>query len=515
LLAPQLVLACPHNRIEELFVVSQPIPSIPFDNRYVCLPERFYARVDPTPVKAPKPLQFNLELASFLGLEGWSFQDAGCVAALAGNAIVEGSKPLAMAYAGYQFGHWVPQLGDGRAILLGEVKASDGLRYDVQLKGSGPTPFSRRGDGRAAVGPVLREYLVSEAMAALGVATTRSLAAVASGESIARRGLLPGAVLTRVARSHVRVGTFQYFAKRQDHEAVRTLADFVLERHYPSLRDSEQPYVALLRGIVAKQAELISSWQRIGFIHGVMNTDNCSVGGETIDYGPCAFVDAFHPTTVFSSIDRMGRYAYQNQPRMGHWNMACLAECLLPLFADEEKVAVGLAQEALDVFPQRFEAAEAAGWTAKIGLAGAGASDLRLARELLAVMAESRADFTLVFSELSALSQLARDEDVQFLELFANQEGIQDWLARWRKRLLETGSEDGRRREAMQATNPRYIPRNHRVEQALQAAESGDLAPFERLLAIVQRPFDVQAESQAYRAAPTPDEQVLETFCGT
>src|SRR5580692_9850287 len=368
-----------------------------FDNTYARLPERFYARVSPTPVATPRLVKLNLELARSLGLDPHALASEQGVQILAGNRVAEGSEPLALAYAGHQFGHFVPQLGDGRAILLGEVIDADGVRRDIQLKGSGPTPFSRRGDGRAALGPVLREYIVSEAMAALGIPTTRSLAAVITGESVVRERLLPGAVLTRVAASHIRVGTFQYFAARGDTEGVRRLADHVIGRHYPQLADVDRPYHALLEAVIGRQAELVARWLLVGFIHGVMNTDNTSISGETIDYGPCAFMDAYDPATVFSSIDEMGRYAYGNQPRIALWNLTRFAECLLPLFSDDQEKAIAEAQEALGNFAEKFDGAYQAGLREKLGLFTAREDDPELANDLLKVIAENAADFTLTF----------------------------------------------------------------------------------------------------------------------
>ncbi|MDU1667182.1 MAG: YdiU family protein, partial [Bradyrhizobium sp.] len=333
----------------------------PFQNSYAALPDNFFARVAPTPVAAPRLIKLNRPLATELGLNPAELETAEGAEILAGKTVPEGAEPIAMAYAGHQFGHFVPQLGDGRAVLLGEVVDKNGVRRDIQLKGSGPTPFSRRGDGRAALGPVLREYIVSEAMAALGIPTTRSLAAVVTGEQVYRGIALPGAVLTRIATSHIRVGTFQYFAARQDVEAVRRLADHVISRHYPDLAGSERPYHALLDAVIARQAKLIADWLLVGFIHGVMNTDNTSVSGETIDYGPCAFMDGYDPKQVFSSIDEFGRYAFANQPRIALWNLTRLAECLLPLFGDDKDQAIKEAEAALDGFAAAFTDAHQAG----------------------------------------------------------------------------------------------------------------------------------------------------------
>src|ERR1700731_3989558 len=367
-----------------------------FENTYARLPEHFYARLDPTPVAAPRLVKLNRELARKLGLDPGALANARGVEILAGNCVTEGAEPLAMAYAGHQFGYFVAQLGDGRANLLGEVVGRDGLRYDIQLKGSGPTPFSRGGDGRAALGPVLREYIVSEAMAALGVPTTRALAAVTTGELVMRQTALPGAVLTRVAASHLRVGTFQYFAAQGDAEATRVLADYAIVRHYPEIAQARQPYRALLDSVIARQAHLLAQWMLLGFIHGVMNTDNTSISGETIDYGPCAFMEAYDPDTVFSSIDHYGRYAYVSQPVAAQWNLARLAEALLPVLEQEargEDAALDSAQEALAKFDPQFAAARLAGLRRKLGLFTEREGDARLAEDLLQRMAANRADF--------------------------------------------------------------------------------------------------------------------------
>src|SRR3954470_6574422 len=386
----------------------------PFQNTYSALPANFFARVAPTPVSSPKLIKLNRQLAIHLGLDPDRLASPEGVEVLAGNRAPDGAEPIAMAYAGHQFGHFVPQLGDGRAILLGEVIDADGVRRDIQLKGSGRTPFSRRGDGRAALGPVLREYIVSEAMAALGIPTTRSLAAVITGERVLRETALPGAVLTRVAASHIRVGPFQYFAARSDTEAVRQLADHVIARHYPDLRQADRPYHALLAAVIGRQAELVARWLLVGFIHGVMNIDNTSISGETIDYGPCAFMDQFDPATVFSSIDELGRYAYANQPRIALWNLTRFAESLLPLFADDQEKAIAEAQSALGGFAEKFDNAYYAGLRKKLGLFTAQEDDPELANDLLKAMAENAADFTLTFRRLSeAAADPARDAEVR------------------------------------------------------------------------------------------------------
>ena len=486
-----------------------------FDNTYASLPERFYARLDPTPVAAPRLVRVNAALAERLGLDPDALASPESVQALAGNQVPDGATPIASAYAGHQFGHFVPQLGDGRAILLGEVVAPDGARYDIQLKGSGRTPFSRGGDGRAALGPVLREYIVSEAMAALGVPTTRALAAVTTGEGVYRETILPGAVLTRVASSHIRVGTFQYFAARGDAEAVRLLADHAIARHYPDAAAAEHPYRALLGAVVARQASLVAHWLLIGFIHGVMNTDNCSVAGETIDYGPCAFMDAYNPATVFSSIDQHGRYAYGNQPRIAVWNLARLAETLLPLLSEDQDKAVEIAQEALAAFSPAFEAAYFGGLRRKIGLTSEQEGDITLVNDLLKAMAENEADFTLTFRRLcDAASDPSADAEVR--ALFTDPTAYDSWAARWRWRLDEEAADPTAIRAAMRAVNPAYIPRNHRVEAALNAAiERDDFVPFEQLLEVLARPFEERAGFEGYATPPEPEERVLQTFCGT
>ncbi len=488
---------------------------IPFDNSYAKLPERFHTRLDPTPVAAPRLIRVNRGLARRLGFDPDALSGPDCVQVFAGNRVPDGAAPLAAAYAGHQFGHFVPQLGDGRAILLGEVVAPDGARFDIQLKGSGRTPYSRGGDGRAALGPVLREYIVSEAMAALGVPTTRALAAVTTGEDVRRETMLPGAVLTRVASSHIRVGTFQYFAARADAEAVRLLADHAIARHYPEAAAAENPYRALLDGVIARQAALVAHWLLIGFIHGVMNTDNCAISGETIDYGPCAFMDTYDPATVFSSIDQHGRYAYGNQPRIAVWNLARLAETLLPLLADGEEKSVEVAQEALAGFSPAFEAAYFGGLRRKIGLSTERDGDTALVNDLLKLMAENQADFTLTFRQLcDAAADSSSDAAVR--ALFTDPTAFDSWAARWRWRLGDEAGEPSGLRDAMRAVNPAFIPRNHRVEAALNAAtEREDFGPFEELLDVLSRPFEGRPEFEAYTLPPEPEERVLQTFCGT
>ncbi len=486
-----------------------------FDNSYARLPERFYARLPPTPVAAPRLLKLNYALARQLGLDPDVLSSPEGVAILAGNRLAPGSQPIALAYAGHQFGGFSPQLGDGRAILLGEVIDRDGVRRDIQLKGSGPTPFSRRGDGRAALGPVLREYLVSEAMFVLGIPTTRSLAAVSTGEPVWREAELPGAVLTRVASSHIRVGTFQFFAARADIEALRLLADHVIDRHYPEVRGHAQPYRALYEQVIARQASLVARWMLVGFIHGVMNTDNSSISGETIDYGPCAFMDAYDPATVFSSIDTQGRYAYINQPRIAPWNLARFGETLLPLLADDSDAALAQANEALATFQPRYAAALLDGLRRKLGLFTAEEGDAALAEDLLKAMAANRADFTLTFRRLGdAAADAALDSGVR--DQFLDPAAFDAWSVRWRERLARERQDGVARRAAMHATNPIYIPRNHRVEAVLAAAiERDDYAPFEELMTVLARPFEERPEFAAYAEPPTDDRSGYKTFCGT
>jgi serine/tyrosine/threonine adenylyltransferase len=487
----------------------------PFQNTYSALPANFFARVAPTPVASPRLVKLNRPLAVHLGLDPELLASPEGAEILAGKRLPDGADPIAMAYAGHQFGHFVPQLGDGRAILLGEVIDSDGVRRDIQLKGSGPTPFSRRGDGRAALGPVLREYIVSEAMAALGVPTTRSLAAVVTGENVMRETMLPGAVLTRVASSHIRVGTFQFFAARNDTDGVRRLADHVIARHYPDAANTERPYHALLAGVIERQAKLVARWLLVGFIHGVMNTDNTSISGETIDYGPCAFMDHYDPAAVFSSIDEQGRYAYANQPRIALWNLTRLAECLLPLLSDDQEKAIAVAQAQLGDFAEQFTDAYQAGLRGKIGLLTARDGDEALVQDLLDAMVQNSADFTLTFRRLS---EAARDSenDAEVRQLFTEPAAFDEWAARWRERIGDEPHSAAERSAAMRAVNPAFIPRNHRIEAVIQAAVNrDDYAPFEELLTVLAKPFEDQPEFAGYTEPPKPEQRVLQTFCGT
>ena len=473
-----------------------------FDNSYARLPERFYTRIDPTPVKAPELLLLNTALARELGLDPAALESPEGVAVLAGNAVPQGAEPLAQVYAGHQFGGFSPQLGDGRAVLLGEVVDAEGTRRDIQLKGSGRTPYSRMGDGRAWVGPVIREFIVSEAMHALGVPTTRALAAVATGEIVLRERPLPGAVLTRVARSHVRVGTFQFFAARGDTEALQALTDHVIARHYPQ---ADGP-LGLLDAVMAAQARLVAQWMGLGFIHGVMNTDNTSISGETIDYGPCAFMDGYHPATVFSSIDHGGRYAYARQPEILAWNLAQLATCLLPLIDSDRERAVAQAQAAMDRYPDLAQEAWTEVFAGKLGLATRQEGDAQLAIRLLEIMAEGRDDFTNVFRGLA---------DGSAAEHVTDRPAFDAWAVEWRARLARERDPDGAP-DRIRAASPALIPRNHRVEEAIAAAVQGDMGPAARLHAALARPFDdPTAETTPYTKPPEAHETVHATFCGT
>ncbi|EHP93707.1 protein adenylyltransferase SelO [Methylorubrum extorquens] len=492
----------------------------PFDNSYARLPGHFFGRVAPTAVEAPRLIRLNRALAVDLGLDPDRLESPEGVEVLAGRRVPEGAEPLAAAYAGHQFGQFVPQLGDGRAILLGEVVGRDGRR-DIQLKGSGPTPFSRRGDGRAALGPVLLEYLVSEAMHALGIPTTRALAAVTTGERVIRETVLPGAVLTRVASSHIRVGSFQFFAARGDVEGLRALADHAIARHDPEAARADNPYRALLDGVIRRQAALVARWLTVGFIHGVMNTDNMSIAGETIDYGPCAFLDTYDPATAFSSIDRNGRYAYGNQPRIALWNLTRLAEALLPLLSEDETQAVAEAEAALTGFAGQFEAAYHGGLNRKLGLATTRDGDPALAGDLLKTMAENEADFTLTFRRLGeAVPGPDGEPDPAAVEavrsLFIDPTAYDRWAEGWRRRLKDEAGDAAARRQMMRAANPAFIPRNHRVEEMITAAvERQDFAPFETLLTVLARPYDDQPDFAHYAEPPEGGGRGYRTFCGT
>ncbi len=482
------------------------------ENTYADLSDDFYAELPPTPVAEPTLIAFNEALAVQLGLDPKARSTAEWTTIFAGNALLPGSRPLAMAYAGHQFGNFVPQLGDGRAVLLGELVDEDGGRRDLQLKGAGRTPFSRGGDGRSALGPVLREYVLSEAMHALGIPTTRALAAVATGETVYREEPLPGAVLTRVASSHIRVGTFQYFAARSNWEAVARLADYVIERHYPECRASDAPYLALLRSVGQRQAALVARWMAVGFIHGVMNTDNVSIAGETIDFGPCAFMDHYHPDQVFSSIDQMGRYAYSRQPGIAQWNLARFAETLLPLLAAEEDAAIAIATEVLEGFVEQYQAAWLEAMGAKFGLRRPSPADADLINGFLGLLAADGADFTRSFHALLQTPGLGFSHSALAAELPAS-DALTEWLQRWQQRLTAEGTTE-QALTLMGTANPALIPRNHQVEAMIQAGLQGDFGPFRALSSALQTPFAVP-EDDTLMAAPEPHERVRQTFCGT
>lgn len=484
-----------------------------FEHTYATLPARFYARVEPAKVTDPNVVVFNRALAAELRWDP-DLIASQAAALFSGNELAEDSTSIAMAYAGHQFGSFVPQLGDGRAILLGEIRDRQGILRDVQLKGSGRTPFSRGGDGRAALGPMLREYLISEAMHALGIPTTRSLAVVTTGEQVYRTDILPGAVLTRVAASHIRVGTFQFFAARGDREAVKELLDYVIARHYPETRNADVPALAVLKAITARQAALIADWMRVGFIHGVMNTDNMALSGETIDYGPCAFMDRYDPGTVFSSIDLGGRYSYTNQPGIARWNLARLAETLLPLIDTDEKKSIELATEVIEGFVEQFETAFLGHMRKKIGLLSAEDGDADLISLLLAAMQKAEADFTLTFSRLTRIADNT-NEDATIHELFNSPADIDGWLQAWRARLELDPQSPAERAETMSLANPEFIPRNHRVESALEAATAGDMQPCNELLGVLQRPYEWRSEVAEFALPPPQSDQKYKTFCGT
>jgi uncharacterized protein YdiU (UPF0061 family) len=482
-----------------------------FDNSYARLPPAFFEPVRPKAVGAPTMIGLNRRLANQLGIDVDRLDSPEGLAILSGNQIAEGSEPIAMAYSGHQFGGFSPQLGDGRAILIGEIIGSDGVRYDLHLKGSGQTPFSRRGDGRSALGPVLREYIVSEAMAALGVPTTRALAAVATGDNVLRDGLEPGGIFTRVAQSHIRIGTFQWFAARKDRQNLKLLADYVINRHYPDARQADNPYRALLDGVIERQAKLIAHWMQLGFIHGVMNTDNMTVSGETIDYGPCAFMDHYDPAKTFSSIDHQGRYAFANQAPIALWNLTRFAETLLPLLDADQEQSVESAKSALDRFAELNETAIHARFLAKIGIQVGLADDWSLVESLLTTMADGEADFTLVFRHLSCALECGNDDHV--ISLFNQPDTIGQWLSNWRSRLKNIDCNEAI--SVMRRMNPIFIPRNHRVEAAIKAGYEGDFAPFDRLNQVLEQPFIEQPEFTEYESAPEPHEVVRATFCGT
>lgn len=480
-----------------------------------------FERQRPEAVVAPRLFAFNEPLADELRLDFSNVPLEQKADWFAGNQLPPGADPLAMAYAGHQFGHFVPQLGDGRALLLGEVADAQGRSFDIQLKGSGRTPFSRGGDGCAALGPVLREYLLSEAMHALGIPTTRALAAVTTGQPVQRDTLLPGAIVTRVARSHVRVGTFQYFAVRDDVEAIQTLIRYACQRLYPELLGHASPASALLKRVAEKQAELVAHWLAVGFIHGVMNTDNCAISGETIDYGPCAFLDEYDPAKVFSSIDRNGRYAYANQPHIAGWNLARFAETLLPVFSSNQEEAVEMANAILEAYPASFHRAWLGRMRTKLGLTDtaeqADKSDAELVQGFLDILHAETADFTVAFRTLShAAADPSRLENLAGELNLKDFERFRDWLRRWQDRLQLQAGDGAQTRKRMLAANPAFIPRNHQIQRAITAAEQHqDFSIFEQLRTVLSRPFEEQEHFAEFQRPPEPEQRVLETFCGT
>jgi uncharacterized protein YdiU (UPF0061 family) len=489
-------------------------PPIALDDSYARdVPElsvRWPAAVPPT----PRLLAMNEDVAASVGIDPlWLRTDAG-VRFLTGNDLPEGVRPIAQAYAGHQFGGYSPRLGDGRALLLGELAGAPGERRDLHLKGSGRTPFARGGDGKAAVGPMLREYVIAEAMHAVGIPTTRALAVVATGEDVVRETVLPGALLARVAASHLRVGTFQYASSLEDPEVLRRLADHAIARHYPELRDAERPYLAFYEAVLEAQAALIARWMLVGFIHGVMNTDNMTISGETIDYGPCAFMDAFDPATVFSSIDQGGRYAYGNQPVIAQWNLARLAEAMLPLLDSTTDVAVEAATAVLQTFPERYSAHWRTGLRTKLGLAAATArdDDDQLADDWFGLLGAQRVDLT---SAMRALSSCLTGHGGVARRLFTEPEPFDAWRERWEQRLRADGLDRPATAAAMDAVNPVYVPRNHLVEEALAAATAGDLDPFERLVRVVSAPFEERPGFERFAEPAPPSDERYQTFCGT
>jgi uncharacterized protein YdiU (UPF0061 family) len=484
-----------------------------FDNTYARQMEGFYVPWTAAQVTRPTLVQFNHALAEELGLDAEALASEEGTQIFAGNVVPEGAVPLAQAYAGHQFGGFSPQLGDGRALLLGEVLDRCRRRRDIQLKGSGRTPFSRSGDGRAALGPVLREYLLGEAMHALGIPTTRALAAVTTGEQIYREMALPGAVLTRVAASHIRIGTFEWCAARGEAAQMRRLADYVIARHYPEVQGHTNPYLGLLEHVCDQHAALVARWMHVGFIHGVMNTDNMAISGETIDYGPCAFMDQYDPATVFSSIDTQGRYAYANQPGIAQWNLARLAETLLPLLDPGRQRAITCATEVIQAFSAHYVRHWLQGMRAKLGLLIDDQDDISLATGFLTVLEGQHVDYTLAFRYLA---DAAVGEETQLRGLFADASGYDDWSERWRARLAREAVTPWMRAQAMRRANPAFIPRNHRVEEALSAAvERADYTPFTTLLQIISRPFDDQPEVAAFAEPAPAGYGCYRTFCGT
>jgi len=484
-----------------------------FDNSYQNLPQDFFERINPVPVKDPQLIIFNNDLGKSLGIDQ-KINKKELANIFSGNEILKGSSPIALAYAGHQYGNFVNQLGDGRAVLLGEVSTPNQERFDMQLKGSGQTRFSRQGDGRSPLGPVIREYVVSEAMNALGIPSTRSLAAVTTGEKVFREVILPGGILTRIAKSHIRVGTFEYFAAQKNTENLKTLADYTIKRHFPSLKDVANPYLSLLEIVSERQIELISKWMGVGFIHGVMNTDNTSIVGETIDYGPCAFMDEYNPSTVFSSIDAHGRYAFGNQPLIAQWNMACFANSLLGLIDKDTEKATDKAQKVINNFPNKMSEALMSVMCKKIGLDSTKTNSQEALTKLLRIMLDNKSDYTLTFRYLSEIIKGKRDSS--FKQQFLEHNQISNWLKEWKELIKD---QDLAKKEivlSMESSNPVFIPRNHLVERAIEAAvENNDFSEMKTLLTILSKPYEEQSKYGEYMKPPKPLEVVHQTFCGT
>ncbi|MCH2263949.1 MAG: YdiU family protein [SAR86 cluster bacterium] len=484
-----------------------------FDNSYNGLPQEFFERINPVPVQDPQLIIFNDNLAKTLGIDE-SKTRKQLAELFSGNVIPKGSSPIALAYAGHQFGQFVSQLGDGRAVLLGEISTPEQKHYDIQLKGSGQTKFSRQGDGRAPLGPVIREYIVSEAMHALGIPSTRSLAAVTTGEKVYRETALPGGILTRIAESHIRVGTFEYFAAQNKIENLKTLAEYTIKRHFPLLKDSRNSYLSLLELVCDRQIELIAKWMGIGFIHGVMNTDNTSIVGETIDYGPCAFMDSYNPSTVFSSIDAHGRYAFGNQPSIAHWNMACFANCLAPLIDQDSDKAEEQAQEVINQFPNKMKVALMTVMCKKIGLKSTNSNSQETLQKLLSIMLDNESDYTLTFRYLSEI--IKGKGNTLFKKQFLEHKQISNWLKEWTDLIKDQSLSKKEIALSMESSNPVFIPRNHLVERAIEAAvENNDFSEMKTLLAILNRPYEEQSSYSDFMKPPKPHEVVHQTFCGT
>ena len=487
---------------------------INFDNSYARLPKSFFECIKPTPVKEPKLVRFNKPLAKEIGLN--VIEDNDILSNIfSGNMVPEGSEPIALVYAGHQFGYFVPQLGDGRAILLGEIVNNGGCRFDIQLKGSGQTSYSRSGDGRAPLGAVIREYIISEAMHSLNIPTTRSLAIIITGELVSRETLLPGGILTRIASSHLRVGTFEYFAASDDQENLQLLADYSINRHFPNIKKSNLRYQTFLESVCDRQAALIAKWMHVGFVHGVMNSDNTSISGETIDYGPCAFMDSYDPATVFSSIDHHGRYAYGNQPNIAQWNIACLGECLLPLIHPDRNKAIGIAEEILDSFQDKFRKYWLSGMYKKIGLTQNEPEDINLLEQLLELMKENKTDYTLTFRYLS--DAIENDTgNSNFEKQFLSQNKISEWLVSWRKRLKIQSASFKKIKMSMQKENPAFIPRNHRIEKAIyEAVDNNDYSYMDHLILLLNKPYQDQPNNSEYMHPPEKPDHNYQTFCGT